>query len=224
MFALNFPQLFHFQNIEWYSYSLEPFNFDLPDNELEPFDIQSDSTIYNLSPTIVFGVLIILLHLVIFLINKFLSKIKTCGKWSSTLNVTKWILDKLFWMLTFGYYIRYILEMNQFILISSINEVNTFNLSQPLKIVSFIFAIMILVACLALIIFISYLSCTSYEVSKSSHNKLGELFSGIKMQKRFKSYVVIMLIRRALFVSLLITLESYQSRIVIGVISTIQLS
>ena len=221
--ALNLPKFFSFERIEIYSSALDEFNFDLTNHEFDPLEVQSNSTIYNISPTILFGALVILLHLYVLLLNKILSKIESAGKWSYPLKVFKWVANKAFCVLTFGYYIRYIFEMNQFILISSVYEIFNLKLSQPLEIVSFIFALLILVACIALILFVLFLSFSKYEVVEGKHNKLGEIFSGVKMQKKHKFFVVALLIRRALFVVLLITLESVPSRALIGVLSSLQL-
>ena len=148
---------------------------------------------------------------------------ETTGKWSWPLKVVKWILNKSFNILTFGYYIRYILEMNQLILISSVYEIYSFSSSQPLKIISFVCAIFIFIAWIILIVFVAFLSLSSYEVTEGNHNKLEEIFSGVKMQKKYKLYVTALLIRRALFVILLITLESIPSRAVIGILTGFQL-
>ena len=84
--------------------------------------------------------------------------------------------------MTFGYFIRTILEMTQILLISSINEVYRANTLETLDIVSFIIAILILSAFILLNVFIFYLALSPYRVEEDEHNKFGELFSGIKMK------------------------------------------
>ena len=221
--TLNLPQYFDFQKTDFYSLIFDNFNFDLTNKEYDLLDVQSDSTAYNIGPTIILGVIIIILHIFVFLIYKLLSMFSEENRWSLLLKYAKLVLNKSLNILTFGYYIRYILEMNQFILISSVHEVYSFNSDNTLNIVSLVFAILMLVSCLLLILLVTYLSLTSYEVDEDKHNKLGEIFSGVKMQKKHKFYVVALLIRRTVFIVILITSESISSRATIGVLSGLQL-
>ena len=221
--ALNLPQYFNFQKLDFYSSALSYFDFSLSDQNFDSLNIQSDSSLYNLNPTLILGILLVLFHFIILLLRYLLSKTETTGKWSKFLFIIKWIISKIFNILTFGYYIRCILEMNQFILITSVYEVYSFNLSQNIRIMSFIFAILIWIACLALIAFVAYLSFSSYETVEAKHNKLEEFFSGIKMQKKHKLYVFALLVRRALFIVLLITSQLIPSRTILIVISLLQL-
>ena len=187
--ALNLPQYFNFQKLDFYSSALSYFDFSLSDQNFDSLNIQSDSSLYNLNPTLILGILLVLFHFIILLLKYLLSKTETTGKWSKFLFIIKWIISKIFNILTFGYYIRCILEMNQFILITSVYEVYSLNLSQNIRIMSFIFAILIWITCLALIAFVAYLSFSSYETVEGKHNKLEELFSGIKMQKKHKLWL-----------------------------------
>ena len=72
-------------------------------------------------------------------------------------------------------------------------------------------------------VFALCLSISSYATDEDKHNKLGELFSGLKMDKKFKFYVVILIFRRAIFVVLLLTWVSVASRLLIGVLAFLQL-
>ena len=120
-------------------------------------------------------------------------------------------------------YIRYIFQTNQYILISWIYEIYNFHVLDTKKITSLIFAIIVLCFCIVLIVFVFWLALSSYEVSKDNHNKIGEIFRGIKMQKISKFYVAILLIRRIIFIALLITLVFLQPWIVISILSLLQL-
>ena len=73
------------------------------------------------------------------------------------------------------------------------------------------------------IFLIIYLSCSSYHLNDDSHNKLEEFFIGLKQQKKFKVYISIKMGRRILFVSFLITLVCFSSKLLIGVLSVIQI-
>ena len=76
--------------------------------------------------------------------------------------------------------------------------------------------------CIALVLFVFWLSFSSYKIYEEKHSKLEEIFNGLKMQKSSKLYVSTLLIRRALFVVLLITLTSIQSWLLISILSLFQ--
>ena len=135
----------------------------------------------------------------------------------------KWIINKMFTILTFDWYIRFILEMNQYILISTIYEVFLFNRSDLLRIISLVLSFWVLFWCIILIAFTIFLTFSSYEVSEENHNKLGEFFCGIKMQKKCKLYLPALLWRRITFVTLIVTLGIVKSWILIWILSIIQL-
>ena len=65
-------------------------------------------------------------------------------------------------------------------------------------------------------------SLSSYKIIKDRHNKLGEIFNSIEMHKS-KLYVPVLLMRRAIFVTLLITLQSIQSWILISLLSVLEI-
>ena len=135
-------------------------------------------------------------------------------------SIITWVLNKIILIMTYGYYIRFILQTNQYLLISSIHEIYTMDVIKTTKIISYIFAWFLLFGFLFIVGFITYLSLSSYEVSETEHNKIGELFSGVKMKKKAKFYVSLLVIRRTIFVFLLICLVSFSSRLVIWILGT----
>ena len=114
--------------------------------------------------------------------------------------------------MTYGYYIRFILQTNQFFLISSIHEIYTLDMTSTPKILSLIFAFFVLFACFSLVGIVVYLSLSSYEVKEEEHNKIGEFYSGVRMNTKAKLYVTFLIIRRTLFVIILICLASIPSK------------
>ena len=66
------------------------------------------------------------------------------------------------------------------------------------------------------------LSLSSYKTNEDGHNKIEELFSGVKMQRKMKMFVAILLLRMLVFVLLLVTLVSISSRMLIGILSILQ--
>ena len=115
------------------------------------------------------------------------------------------------------------LEMNQFLLICSVYEVYSFNDSQLFRVISHWFAILTNATWVLISTFVFYLSASLYTVDESKHNKLGEFFNGLKMQRRFKLHAFMLMLRRIMFVVLLLTWDSVTSRLLIGVLAFLQL-
>ena len=221
-FALNFPSLISFQNLGFYNSTVGEFKFELSNQMLGLLNIQSDSSVFNISPTIIIALLMIPIHLLVVLIYKLTPTTEPEPRCRLLKRIAKWVVTKLFTLLTFGWYIRYALEMSQYSLISSVYETKMFCVSDSMRISSLVFAVCILWFCVGMILLILIMALSSYEATKGVHSKMGEVFYGVKMQKKFKFYVPVLLARRALFVTLLILLTSVESWILISILSAVQ--
>ena len=144
-------------------------------------------------------------------------------RWVCLIKVTKWIINKSYIFLTFGYFIRTFLEMTQYLLIASVYEIYTFNASESLRTISLSFSLFLLILCIAIDIFIFWLSFSSYIVYEGKHNILGEFLDGLKMDRKFKMYSAMLLLRRIAYVALLIVWVWISSRILIGILGIIKL-
>ena len=122
----------------------------------------------------------------------------------------------------FGYFIRNSLEMSQFLLISSFNEIYYFNISDSYRLFSFLFSILIILLFVLMVGLVLYLTLSSYKINKNEHNKLEEFFRGLKLDKKHKIYTTVLLTRRLIFVVLLITWVFILSRILVILLSIIQ--
>ena len=122
----------------------------------------------------------------------------------------------------FGCFIRNTLEMSQFFIISSINEIYDSNTTNSNRFISFLFAICMLLFYLLIIGVVSYLALSSYRLNENEHNKLEEVFRGMKLEKKHKFYVSVLLFRRLIFVVLIVTLTSLLSRILAVILTVIQ--
>ena len=220
-FSLNVYEYIPIRKIEIFRSLFEHFNFELTNSLLEPFGINSDSTIFNLYPIVLSLILIICIQLCIYIIGLFLKWCWENANW--IINFFQRILAKILNFMTLGFYIRNILEIFQFILISATYELYKANVSSIERIFSFLIAIFMIIVLLILSIFTFYLSLSSYKINERKHNKLGEFFSGLKQQKKFKIYNPILLLRRGFFVIFLITLVSINSKIMICITSFVQL-
>ena len=140
--------------------------------------------------------------------------------WSYVLSVFCWILQKLMKFFTFALYIRIILQTNQFALISWVSEIYLFNFSETKRVISTIIAILVLIAWISIIVITILLTWSkdAYKLSESpdKRSKLDHIFDGVSLDKKSRMFAWLLLMRRAVFVILLITVEPKSS---IGVIS-----
>ena len=222
-YAINLSQMLNIQNMNSFKSVMDAFNFIIDDPSLNSMNIKTESTFYNLSPMIILVFPVMLFHFAVVILKRLFLNIKGKRKIKYLVSGIKWVLDKLFILLTFSWYIRYILEMNQLTLISSLYEISNFNTTQKYRIISLTSALIAMLLCIFLIAIITLISISSYEVVENQHNNIGELFSGQKMQKKTKLYTSILLLRRMIFVILLLSLVSVRSWIVITILSLLQL-
>ena len=199
--TLNIASLISIPNYGFLDLTIGQFNFSLNDKTLELLSVNSFSSLFNFFPIFILVIIMILLHLLVLILYK-LMPIDDSEEWKWNWMLLVKLINKLFAIMTYGWYIRYIFQTNQYILISWIYEIYHFNVSDIKRIASLCFAILILCLCIVLIIFALWLSLSSYEVLKDNHNKIGEIFRGIKMQKISKLYVTILFIRRVVFIAL----------------------
>ena len=222
-FTLNPSKYLPFTKIRIYESVVDNFNFGLSNSLLEPLGIKSDSIVYNNTTNVILLFLISIFHLKIYLLRRCLLNWNTDGKWSCFIKITTKLIKKLFEIMTFGYYIRFILELHQYLLISSNSEIYLFNTSSSLKIISLAISFITLILCIGLIFIPIYMAFSSFRLEVNQHNKFGEFFSGFKPHKKYKLYLTILLLRRIIFVISLISLVSIPSNLLIGLLSVIQL-
>ena len=221
--VINPSEYIPFENIDIYKTLIGYFDYQLSNSMFNNVSINSDSSVYNTNSLLLWFIFIIISHFWILFVRIFLNSCRSEYRCSRLIKIIRWLTDKIFIFLTFWWYIRIVLEINQFLLFTSFYEIFNFHTSEPLQIASLIFAILLFIALILLIIGVSILSLSHYEVLDDKHNKLGELFRGIKMDRKSKIYVALLLIRRAFFVVILISMQSVNSRIVVGILSFFEL-
>ena len=92
------------------------------------------------------------------------------------------------------------------------------NTSEVPRIVSLIFCFIILLAIVMIMILIVCLSNLNGKSKDNDHSMFGEFFEGVKTQRRYKLYVLFLVLRRIVFVMALIMMISVSSRILIGIL------
>lgn len=125
--------------------------------------------------------------------------------------------------LTFAFYVRTALEVFQFATVSSINEIRQFDTHSSQRVTSLACAFVVLAACVLIVVFAGYVSLSNYTLFVNRHNKLGQLFVGLKPDCRHRSYVAVSLVRKAVFVCVLVAVDVVASRFVVGAVAIAQL-
>ena len=198
------------------------FDFGLSNSLLDPLGIKSDSTIYNLSSLFCLAVIWILPHLVIFILFRFWSRSQSYENISWWTKFVRWLIVKTYKFLTFGFYIRTCLEMNQLMVISSVNEIHQFNVLGALRIISLVAAFLVLIFCWSLIIISMYLTCSSYKIVENQHNKLEEFLIGLKINKKDRLFSSALLFRRVLYISILLVFDATSPNVIVILLSIYQ--
>ena len=220
-FSINIYDYIPIRKIEIFKTIFDIFDFESTNSMLDLFGINSEGTIFNLYPIVVALALIIFIHFWLFALK---SLLKYWGCWRNWIyNFILNLFTKILNFMTFGLYIRNSLEIVQFILISANYELYKADTSSNYRIASLTIAGFALVLFISLVLFTLYLSLSSYKITENSHNKLGEFFLGLKQGKKFKIYTTIFLIRKGFYVIFFITLQSVNSKILIGIISFSQI-
>ena len=220
---LNFPDIIPFERIEIIKTNINKFNFQLSEFMFESNGMDSDSTLYNTSSFILSLFMAVFLYLWLIAFNKWILKISNSRRWGILIKIAKWLISKTLRILVFTYFIRTILEMMQYILVTSIYEINNFKFSDGLTLSSYCLAVFMLCLFIMILSIVVYLSLSSYRVIEDHHNKLGEFFEGIKVERRFKFFACIMLLRKLFYILLIITLMTINSKILIGILTVLQL-
>ena len=134
------------------------------------------------------------------------------------------VVKKLFELFTFTIYIRVILESLQLLLLSSVSEVYQLNFSNTSRIISYQFAILVVVLCIGLMALTAVVSVKrAINSFFDERGKLDELFGGLKQTKRAHMYNFVLMTRRFLFIIWLLCFEWVPAVVVVCIFMTMQL-
>ena len=191
---------------------------------LNDLGLNSDSSIYNTYPIIVYLLFMALLRILLFWIQKWGSEESENSKWQCLAQLSKMVAIKLYNMLTFAFFIRNFIGICLFAIISAMNEIYNFIADDFFHVFSFIYALFILIFYLLMIGFIFYLIYSSYTLAEDQHNKLEEFFINLHQLKWSRAHTAILLIRRIVYTAIVIFMASVPAKAVIWVFAVIQFS
>ena len=190
------------------------FDFDLTYRMFNDLGMTSDSSVYNTYPLVGMIFCIIFIHICLRFALRLLPRIRENGRWACLVKLFKWAINNSYTYMTFGYYIRSFLEIYQFIFICSIYEIYLSNTTGTFYILSLTYSFVVVIICWMITAFSFFLILISYRVDEGSKNLFQEFFHGIKQSKISRTYVVAFIIRRTVFIILLICLMSVPSKVV----------
>ena len=187
-FTLNPFQYLPISFIDSNSKYIEEFHFTLSNLLFDNVEMNSDSSLYNNFYFFTNLIQMMVFHFFLLVLQKLNKKCCSDENPNKLVKITKYVINRAFTIMTFGYYIRAVLEMSQYLLISSIFEIREFNVSETLRKISLIFAFLVLALCLFLILISALLVLLTNVSSEQIHTKLGEFFIGLKEQKKYRFY------------------------------------
>ena len=182
-FTSNLYDYFPIRKTKLWQNIFDYFAFDLTNPLLDYFELNSDSTVYNSYPIFITLIMIMLTQLFIFMIRFLFQNWRCSRNWTCIAKIMIWVMTYYINFMTFGFYIRNIIEISQFILVSLTNELYIFNVSNSLRIISILFAICLLISFIVFLLSIFLVSISTYKLSENEHNIFAELFIGLKHQK-----------------------------------------
>ena len=187
----------------------EQIDFKQNNSVLNMIGISSGNWIINNFSFILLILITILLHIVILFIEKTTCFIRE-GKWRKLKMIINLILSRILSFLTFGYYLRLLMQSFQNILMTSISEISYMDASSFSKAISLVFAFILLLIYFIFLLFTTFCAFTRASLELDKNSKVKELFADLKTSKKARCYSVLILLRRLIIFILLIWIQ-YQS-------------
>ena len=185
--------------------------------------MESISTFYNTFSFFIGTFCICILHLMLYGVRLILLKFESNNKSKLLFKIALKIVNLFYNTLTFGFYIRLALEINEFFVVSGTNELYYFGTYNTELILSIVFAIIILMCSILFVIFLVIFSVSSYKLNEKEHSKLGEFFEGLKVPKKQRLFSAISIIRCSIFSVILIVFVPMSSRVTISILTSFEI-
>ena len=195
----------------------------LNDYYMEDVGVYSNSSLYNTFWIFTWMFYVWLFHILLHFLQVYVKKIGENGKWKGFVKVFKWLVAQTYEVMNLRFYIRNILILCQFILISSFYDIATLSRRGDFRILSLLFAILLLLFYISVIGVIIYLIFSKREANARIIENLKELFSGVKELKRQKLHLAVFFIRRMIYTFFFVWLKNISSKAIIGIITHFQI-
>ena len=215
------PSLFSFYHFNWSNTNLisdfiGKWQTTQTNTSLNFIGLENASTYLNSHIVMNLLAIILIIHIILLPVNWLISKNETQGCFG---NIVKYSMNYL----SFTFYIRFFLEIYLLLSLASISEIKRFKTSGSIQTRSFIFAIFT-AAFLVLILVISVIHWQKYGiVDDFEESKLKSLYSGLNPERYARSFNILFMTRRFLFVIVLILAYNADRVIKISILSVLQL-
>ena len=181
-------------------------NFNQDNSYLQSISLNSGSSSINIFYIIGASLLFPFAHAIIFICNKCIQ-----NKFSEN-KCTHVLIRKLYRTMTFGWYIKFILEIYVFLLLASISEVYMFSNSNDARRVSLSIACLIITFCAGFVCLAVWQYFKSLkDVDLESMIYFTEFFSGIKATGKARVFSMFFLLRRIVFCWIVLLLHHTMS-------------
>ena len=221
-FTLNIYSYIPYLDLGFYKSIFIKLNFAQTNSSLDDAGIRSDGSIYNINEMLTWVLLIILLHIFMYFVLIWVRRADEPRWWITLRKALKWIASNLYKVLTFSFYIRNFIEMALLIIICSIYEIRKSNTENGYHIFSFIFAIIAELLYWVFIVYSIWFAVSLWKSDENNPSKFEEFFVGFRPNILSRLYISVTLIRRIIYVALLITLVSRAEITIICIIAFAQ--
>ena len=175
---------------------LNVFNSNQVSSALNEIGVESGSSIVNLYSFFCSLCAAFLVHLTVKCILKCIPNSDHEENRSKLTDIFNRLVRSIIQIMTFGYYIRLLLETQQFMMMSAISEVNRLGVTSAANIFSFILSIAIIIACVCFLILTIRFTIKPPKIEQDEYDKFGNIFEGLKEGKRKRLYTLWLMIRR----------------------------
>jgi cysteine-rich repeat protein len=207
------------RNLSSGDHSFVYFNFEMDSQPLRNIGIIYGSVVANLFLPFLFLVITIMFQVFIWAISKSLPS-ESNNRWvQAMIKVVNVILNQM----TFSFYIRFFLIMQQYIALVSVAEFFDMNFSDWPHAISWFFAFGVaasLAAFFGFVLWLWYKKAADSE--KYSKTKFDEFFRGLKKGKLFSFYILVLMLRRFFIAIWLVWFEFTSFGVKIGILIAYQ--
>ena len=210
-----------YSSLGFVDFIMDWFNLPVNGDLMAKVGLKSGSTLFNNTSLLINILLVLLLHLMFLVLRCIL-----CAWWTNK-QFVKFVINKIYKLLTVGLYLRLILEAYQFLLIWSTDEIHFFKTSTNSEITSLAISLLVFIILNIFTVFIFVLSIKQIykgtaESSDNSQTYFDEIFDGTKDTKYSKFYSFMFILRKALIVMLMLYLSSLNISIKVGLFVLVQ--
>ena len=192
-------------------------------NGLSEICLDSGSAIINNLSLIVVIALSVIVHFLVYIVTLIISNWNNRERLNWIQKITIYLVTKALSEMTFGYYIRTMIESILILNMFTFSEIYKFSRVDTSNVSSLIGCLIILSAIILFLVLSVLLQFRKVKEDDETIDKFEEFNHGIKKTKVWQLYIVIWLIRRILFVLFIITTSPRSPILTLQILLVVQL-